>query len=220
MSKIPICAPTKSSTIKTSQFNTFCNTFYHEAHVFNHCTNYRVNNFFFFFSISEVCKESEVGWKVKNRPHNGDKNAVQTWITSEKFTCKGVVSQWRYWTGRSVAFRAMVLRQHPFEDQKYDIVGINDIPAGATEQMVAYEVPEEKRILVREGDVIGFAWNQPTLKHAVRGVDANAGDASQMWLIQNANPYSLKTYSRLTVSRSTSRAYAIKAIITGNELNL
>jgi len=160
--------------------------------------------------------DTDVGWAVANRVHTGN-DVVQTWITPILFTCHGVVTQWRYWSGRSAPFRAMVLRNVTADWTLFDIIGINDIPAGATEQVVTYQVPDNERIVVQEGDVFGFAWNLPAAKHVVEG---NIGDYDVLSLmyVSGAVPDDLKVNDRLDATGTFTnmiRAYSIQAVVAG-----
>ena len=81
----------------------------------------------------------------------------------QKFPCDGLVTEWRYQAKRSSAFQAMVWRQIVGSDTQFQIVGINDIPAGAVNTTVTYTLPENESIIVRAGDVIGWSFGEAVL---------------------------------------------------------
>ena len=169
-----------------------------------------------FICLSATCSDFEVGWTVKNRSRAGYLNVVQTWVTPMEFPCHGVVTNWRYWAQHSAPFKAMVLRKVNPSDTLHDIIGINNIPAGDTGQVVTYQVPDDERVVVQAGDVIGFAWNSPGPKHVVQG---NSDDDDVETLLFSAlSPDDHEVNDRIdasgTVTHQT-RAYSIKAIVSG-----
>ena len=131
-------------------------------------------------------------------------------MTTRDFKCHGVVTQWRYWPARSVPFKAMVLRKvHGSDDTKYNIVGINAIPDGAIDQSLIYQVPDNERISVQIGDVIGFAWNSPAVKYSKNP------DAEDVYMIKNIPMTNLKVNDTLVPYKNRTRAYSIQAVISG-----
>ena len=171
------------------------------------------------YSIASCASDTEVGWPVKNRYHVGTENVVQTWVTPINFPCHGVVTHWRYWAGRSAPFRAMVLRNVDSGGTLYDIIGINDIPAGDIEQVVTYLVPVNKRINVRVGDVVGFAWNSPVPKHVNYLQHPDDVDLLLLKQYDMRNPDDLNVNDRInttvTSSNNPTRAYSIQAVVSG-----
>ena len=166
----------------------------------------------------ERCSESDtyVGWEVSDRAHDGTPNNQQIFITTREFKCHGVVTQWRYWPARSVPFKAMVLRKvHGSDETKYNIVGINAIPDGAIDQSLIYQVPDNERISVQIGDVIGFAWNSPAVKHS-QNLD-NTGDTEDIYMIKNiTDPMTnLRVNDTMDPYETRTRAYSIQAVISG-----
>ena len=158
---------------------------------------------------------SEVGWTVKNRHHVGNENAVHTWVTPKEFSRDGIVTHWRYWAGRSVPWRAMVLRKVDNESTIHDIIGINEIPAGDTNQVGTYQVPDDERIAVQSGDVIGFAWSSPGAKV---DTDLSVDDVETLKLFRKGvvSPDDLKVNVRINGTfEEHHRAYSIKAIMSG-----
>ena len=123
------------------------------------------------------------------------------------------MSEWRYWAARAEPFRAMVFRNANDDGTLFDIVGINDIPAGPIRQAVTYQVPENERIVVRKGDVIAFGWESlPVVEHG-HAVD------EQIPLLYKAD-YPINSASvndQLSVGTTTlTRVYSIQAIVAGN----
>ena len=109
----------------------------------------------------------------------------------------------------------MVLRKVGNSGDLYDVIGINDIPAGGVEQVVTYEVPDNKRINVLSGDVIGFAWNSPGVKYVQQG-QADDDDVETLKVFSAHSPDNLNVNYRLDGAFNTyTRAYSIKAIMSG-----
>ena len=103
------------------------------------------------------------------------------------------------------------------ENNVYDIIGINDIPAGNIEQAVTYKVPDNERINVLAGDVLGYAWNSPGPKHIVLG-HADDGDVVPHKLYTGSSPDTLNVNDRIDASDTWSnptRAYSVKATMSG-----
>ena len=109
----------------------------------------------------------------------------------------------------------MVLRKFGVSGDLFDIIGINDIPAGGIEQVVTYQVPDNERINVQAGDVIGFAWNSPGVKYVQQGL-ADDDDVETMKVFTAHSPDNLNVNYRLDGAFNTyERAYSIKAIMSG-----
>ena len=81
----------------------------------------------------------------------------------QQFTCDGLLVEWRYQAKASNPFRAIVWRPINGSDAEFQIVGINDIPAGDIDTPVAYTVPENERIEVKSGDLIGWSFGSSSL---------------------------------------------------------
>ena len=81
------------------------------------------------------------------------------------FLCNDQVTVWQYQGKNSNAFRAVIWR--PIDDSatQFRIVGINDIPAGPVNTPVTYTVPENQRITVNAGDVIGWSFGDSVLAY-------------------------------------------------------
>ena len=112
-----------------------------------------------FFYIDPACQllSSSLGWLIKNR--GGPDSPGWTMVSPEKqFSCVGKVTEWRYQAKYSRAFRAIVWRPVDGSNTRFQIVGINDIPAGATNTPVTYTVPVDELITVEPGDVIGWSF--------------------------------------------------------------
>ena len=96
------------------------------------------------------------------------------------FLCNGQVTEWRYQGKTSNEFRAIVWRPVDGPHTQFRIVGINDIPAGAANTPVTYTVPENERITVRAGDVIGWSFGESVLTYNIGG-----GHHSVRWVGRN-----------------------------------
>ena len=156
----------------------------------------------------------EVGWPVIDRPYPGN-SENQMWITPVECPYDGVVTHWRYWRSRSVPIRFMVFRNvdTPSSDTLYDIIGINDIPEGDTNQALTYQVPDDERISVLAGDVIVFAWSIHAVFFNSRGDD----DEIPLLLTEDVSPDRFSVNDRIDTSGflTVRRAYSISAILSG-----
>ena len=85
----------------------------------------------------------------------------------QQFLCNGQVTEWRYQGKNSNAFQAIVWRPVQDSPTEFQIVGINNIPAGAVDTPVSYAVPENERITVKSGDVIGWSFSEPVLTYGI-----------------------------------------------------
>ncbi|XP_072032975.1 uncharacterized protein [Amphiura filiformis] len=103
---------------------------------------------------ADVCR---TGWPIENRA--GPDGNGYTMVSPDKpFLCSGQVTRWTYQGKASRSFRAIVFRPVMGSVTQFQIVGINDIPAGAVNTPVNYIVPENERITVTYGDVIGWSF--------------------------------------------------------------
>ena len=111
----------------------------------------------------------------------------------QRFLCNGQVTEWRYQGKQSNAFRAIVWRQVEGSATQFQVVGINGIPAGAVNTLVSYTVPENDRITVKAGDVVGWSFGDSVLAYnngggfRVRFVDGNLHDSLQVNQVHDIN---------------------------------
>ena len=91
-------------------------------------------------------------------------------LVDQQFTCEGVLVEWRYQAKASNLFRAIVWRPVNGSDTEFQIVGINDIPAGEVNTPVTYTVPENDTIEVLAGDLIGWSFGSSSLAFDLGGV--------------------------------------------------
>ena len=72
--------------------------------------------------------------------------------------CNGFVVEWRYVAQQLYSFKAVIWRKIEGFPSKFKVIGINEIPAGSvTNQEIIYTVPENERISVKVGDMIGWS---------------------------------------------------------------
>ena len=125
----------------------------------------------------------------------------------KQFLCSGQVKEWRYQGKSANSFRAIVWRPIVGSDTQFKIVGINDIPAGAVNTPVTYAVPENDRITVKPGDVIGWSFGSAVLTYnqgstyRVRWVDGNLHASLQVDQVRDIT------------SGVGNREYSIEAIV-------
>ena len=129
--------------------------------------------------------------------------------------CDGLLSEWRYQAKVSAPFRAIVWRKADDApaNTNFRIVGINDIPAGAVNTEVTYQVPAEKRIAVEAGDMIGWSFGQGVLTYnhnggiLVRWVGGHLHSTLEPDQLQNIN------------GALGNREYSIKARVEAKEID-
>lgn len=103
------------------------------------------------------------GWPIQNRLEL-DTGSQYTMVSpSTQFTCDGEVTEWRFQARASNPLRAIVFRPIDGTTTQFKIIGFNDIPASEINTPILYTVPENERITVRQGDVIGFSYDQASL---------------------------------------------------------
>ena len=130
----------------------------------------------------------------------------------QQFYCHGQVTQWRYIGHTSKPFRAIVWR--PVYDATtttvFEIVGINDIPAGAINKPVTYNVPQSKHITVKPGDMIGWSYKASVLRYDLGGTHR------VRWI--GGNKYTgLEVNQPHNISKNVEeRAYSIQAIVANS----
>ena len=108
------------------------------------------------------------GWPIQNREFldSGDWTVV---APDHQFSCYGQVTQWHYLGKTTNGFKAIVWRPSSGSNTLYEVVGINDIPAGPVDIPAIYPVPERERIAVMPGDMIGFSFGPGVISFDVGG---------------------------------------------------
>ena len=136
---------------------------------------------FFFHFVVCTGRECMAGWQVRDRERkdSGGGNGWTMVSPDQQFQCNGQVTEWRYQSKQSSAFQAIVWRPTVDSDIQFQIVGINDIPAGAVNTPVRYIVPQNDRITVKAGDVIGWSFRYSALTFDY------GGDYRVRWLNNN-----------------------------------
>ena len=96
------------------------------------------------------------GWPIQNRAAK-DHNDWTVVSPDQQFSCYGKVTEWHYLGKTANGFRAIVWRPLNGSDILYEIVGINDIPAGPINTPVTHIVSQNEQIAVVPGDMIGWS---------------------------------------------------------------
>ena len=158
-----------------------------------------------FYLTSYLDGACDVGWPITSRPRVD--SAGFTMVSPDKpISCCGEVTAWQYQAKNSKAFRAIVFSPVEGSDTKFRIVGINDIPAGAVNTPVTYTVPEDQRIFVIPGDVIGWSFGDASLAW-------NSGGSYRVpWKGGNLHA-SLKVDQVVDIQGVEKREYSIAAIV-------
>ena len=145
-------------------------------------------------------------------------------VPGKPFLCDGVVTEWHYWGSTSVAFRAIVWRRVFGKTSEYEIVGINEVPAGAFGQEVVYSVPVLERIHVLKGDVIGFAFETGVLVGdgigAVNGTDPFDGVMVRWYQGDQGTPFGVTQGDKISFSMGEIRGYSLKAVVDSHKCKL
>ena len=154
-----------------------------------------------------------VGWAVRSRAGPDTDNWIMV-VPGKPFLCDGVVTEWRYWGINSVAFRVIVWRRVFGKISEYEIVGINEIPAGPFGEEVAYSVPILERIYVLKGDVMGFSFERSVLVG-----DINPADGAMVrWYKGNqGTPFGITEGDQISFSASGMRGYSLKAVVDSDK---
>ena len=148
------------------------------------------------------------GWDVINRERL-DSSGWTMVSPAQIITCVGVISEWKYLPKRARAFRAIVWRE--VEGKTFQIVGINEIPAAvATGIEVTYQVPADKHIAVKSGDMIGWSFGESVIAYNYEG------GTEVQWLGGNLMEM-LEPYQQRTFTGIQDREYSIKATVTKSE---
>ncbi|XP_072017008.1 uncharacterized protein [Amphiura filiformis] len=156
------------------------------------------------------CNGCIVGWPIEDR--GGPDSSGWTIVSPDQpFLCSGHVITWTYQGKFSGAFRAIVFRPTEGSVTEFQIVGINNIPAGAVNTPVTYTVPVNERIAVRAGDVIGWSFGDGVITYN------NGGNYSVRWVSENL-PASLEVNQIVDFNYGVKpREYSIEATVTDNE---
>ncbi|XP_072045785.1 uncharacterized protein [Amphiura filiformis] len=149
------------------------------------------------------------GWPIVNRG-GPDSNGWTMASPDQKFTCSGQVTAWKYQGKSSRPFRAIVFRPTGGADTEFEIVGINDIPAGAANTPVNYVVPENDRITVAIGDVIGWSFGGGVITY-------NGGGSYKVrWVGGNLHAGLAATQNVNINGGVQQREYSIEATVTSD----
>ena len=156
------------------------------------------------------------GWPIVNRG-GPDSNGWTMASPDQQFACSGQVTAWTYQGKTERPFRAIVFRPTVGSVTEFQIVGINDIPAGAVNTPVNYVVPESERITVEAGDVIGWSFGDGVITH-------NAGGSYNVRWVGGNLQASLEANQNVNINGGQQqREYSIQATVatvTGNTIIL
>ena len=79
-----------------------------------------------FLDLPSTCT---VGWPIINRK-GSDVNAKTVVVIGQPIKCDGFISKWQYQVKTSKPFRAIIWRPVPKYNNRFKVVGMNNIPAG------------------------------------------------------------------------------------------
>ena len=154
-----------------------------------------------------------MGWPIKARAHVYDKARYLTVVAPRKqFYCNGEVTMWRYQITRATQFQAIVFRSVSGSTTKFQVVGVNiiTIPPGEIDKPVSYMVPEEQRIRVEAGDVIGWSFGDAAITLDIHGSSVGAESNLVRWA---PSTYPVPLHGIISFVGSGSREYSIEATV-------
>lgn len=158
----------------------------------------------------EICNDvSVVGWNSAART-SFETSGWSVIFSGKPLPCDGEVSQWMYWAKVSEPLRAVVWRPTNV-DTVYTVVGINDIPAGVTNEAVVYTVPKDQRIEVHQGDIIGVSFSDASPQ--ITWVD-DSSDAAQVRWYPDSDPSDLSVGDEAITTGVADGAWSFSAIVT------
>ena len=157
-----------------------------------------------------------VGWAVRSRAGPDTDNWIMV-VPGKPFLCDGVVTEWHYWGSSSEAFRVIVWRRVFGKINEYEIIGINEIPAGPLGEKVVYSVPVLERIHVLKGDVIGFAFENSLLVGDINPAD---GVMVRWYKGNQGTPLGITEGDKISFSTGGIRGYSLKAVVDSDKCKL
>ena len=174
------------------------------------CLNFNLFDRYLFRKA--VCN-FKVGWPIPASTTSfGISEHLTMVATKKQFFCNGEVSTWRYKASAPNGFQAIVFRPLDGSRTKFEVVGINNIPAaGEINTQVSYVVPEGNRIRVQRGDVIGWSFETGVIQYN----EAQDNDGSNLvrWIDRRTNPVD----TMITFDGGFgSRKYPIEATVSMN----
>ena len=147
------------------------------------------------------------GWSIERRESVDSDDGWTMVSPDQQFLCNGQVTEWQYQGKKSNAFRAIVWRPVQGSATQFQIVGINDIPAGVVDTLVTYIVPENERITVKAGDVIGWSFSGSVLTQ-------NTGGSFHVRYTAQSTHETLRVGESVTINGGVEyREYSIAAIV-------
>ena len=158
------------------------------------------------FCLAEATCSS--GWPIVN--HGIHDSSDWTFVSPSKYIqCNGFVVEWRYVAERLYPFKAVIWRKVEGFPSKFKVVGINEIPVGSvTNQEITYTVPENERISVKAGDVIGWSHGPALLSWILGG-----NHLTQIQYVSRINQPTLEENQIVAFSHLEDRHYSIQVTV-------
>ena len=145
------------------------------------------------------------GWPIQNRG-SVDANGWTAVSPDHQFSCYGQVTEWHYLGKSANGFKAIVWRPFNASDILYEVVGINDIPAGPINTPITYTVPENEQIVVMPGDMIGWSFGPSVISfngggdYMIRKTQGNLHASLQAHQVHDLSEYSAHREYSITAS--------------------
>ena len=159
---------------------------------------------------ADTCPADSIfGWSTSNRGTTLDGDDWTFVFPEKEVPCDGAISHWLYWARRREPFRAIVWRHTGDQDNQFQIVGINNVPAGSINEKVNYTVPVTERFPVLKGDLLGFAFKRSSLAY-----QHQRAERSRVHWFKNRSPYSMASGEIYIISSYGERGYSLAAIIS------
>ena len=120
------------------------------------------------------------------------------------------MTQWRYIAKQLHPFQAVIWRKIDDFPSKFKVIGINDIPvASGIDKEIIYSVPENKRITVKAGDMIGWSHGPGVIAWINEGGDHLA----QIWFVSRSTHSTLDENQIVQFSNLEDRQYSIEVTV-------
>ena len=154
-----------------------------------------------------------VGWELKTHRQKRTEfdRYRHVFVSNKQIQHIGVVTEWTYMSTTTNPFKGIIWRHR--HNHYYEVVGVNDIPGGPSDENITYNVPEEDRIDVKTGDLLGFAY----ITGGVFWVDQNVG-SERSFIRTYSYPVDEIIKSRiLAMQHWFHRAYSLQITVESGE---
>ncbi|XP_072022133.1 uncharacterized protein [Amphiura filiformis] len=134
-------------------------------------------------NLDEAClEENTIGWAVQDRTNIT--SSLQTFAYPDQIIpCDGLVTAMSFWAIDTGSLALLIWRPVG-SSNSFDIVGSVFIESDEI-GLNKYSIPEKDQIPVKNGDVLGLAWDQPVVVYELE--DGSEGASEQLWMSNNGD---------------------------------